>query len=301
MISAKRFAISEPVLFKATQDFVQSFAEVPDPIIYISSKARTLQSQIAWTLLGSALFQGISYTDVKRVLQGLFKVFPEEKLWTLPVPKEEDIQEIVSQTLNGTDWNIKEHVPGIFWSVGSFVRHHQKNYATTQISETEGLVQWATSRTAEEIWRDLGEIYFMGKGKPRPKAAAAIYRLTERFPLGLNIEIRKSRTQPPFPLTMGLRRYLSILGPGKYVKFSDLTADEKQKMSQELLTELVPENPAVAAHGLQFFLESGSDKFICRSHFFYCNSCPLYRFCKYALTPKLDDSRTHVPCEESAR
>lgn len=284
MISAKRFAQSEPGLFKATQDFIQSFAEVPDPIIFVSRKAKSLQAKIAWTLFGSAIFQGISYTDVIRVMNGLFKAFPEEKLWTLPVPKEEEIIKVIDQVLDGTDWNIKEHVPGIFWSVGSFVRHHQID--NTAGNCNTGLIQWATSRTAEEIWRDLGEIYFMGKSKPRPKASATIYRLIEKSPLGLGIEIQGSKSLPPISLTMGLRRYLSILGPGKYLKFGELAPQEKQKMSQELLTELNPKDPNQAAHGLQFFLENGTDEFICRNHFCNCDSCPLYTFCKYATVPK---------------
>ncbi|MCQ2097149.1 MAG: hypothetical protein MJY87_04295 [Fibrobacter sp.] len=289
MISAKRFAISEPVLFKATQDFVQSFAEVPDPIIYISSKARSLQAKIAWTILGSAIFQDIEYTDVMRMLVALYKSFPEDKLWTLPVPKEEEILAVADQVLQGKSWSLKEHLPGIFWSVGNFVRHHQTDGLTTgktdrsSAANDAGLELWATSRTAEEIWRDLGEVYFMGKSKPRPKAVATIYRFTEESPRGLGIALKPSRGKAPIPLSMGMRRYLSILGPGKYVKFSEFTAEEKQKAGFQLLLELSPANPMTAAHGLQFFLEKGSREFICKDHFKTCKKCPLYKFCKYAV------------------
>lgn len=275
MISAKRFAQSEPALFKATQDFIQSFAKVTDPVIFISSKAKSIQAKIAWTLLGSVLFQGISYTDLMKLMGVLYKAYPEDRLWTLPVPKDSELTAIVNQVLEGRSWSLAEHVPGIFWSVGSFVRHHQKDGLD--------LEQWATQRTAEEIWRDLGEVYFMGKGKPRPKAAAAIYRLVSPAPLGLGISIKTSSKMPPIPLTMGVRRYLSILGPGKYVKFSELSPDEKQKMAHDLFHELSSESRNVAAHGLQFFLENGTKEFICRDHYKECSKCPLYEYCKYAV------------------
>ena len=275
MISAKRFALSEAALFKATQDFIQSFADVTDPIIFISGKAKSIQAKIAWTILGSVLFQGISYTDIMKLLGALYNAFPEERLWTLPVPKDKDITAIVDQVLQGKSWYLKDHIPGMFWSVGSFVRHHQK--------EGIDIIQWATSRSAEGIWRDLGEIYFMGKGKPRPKAAATIYRIVSPAPLGLGLKIQKSRPMPPLPLTMGSRRYLSILGPGKYEKFSELTSEEKQKMFHDLLNELSPGKPYEAAHGLQFFLENGKKEFICRDHFNSCGKCPLYQYCRYAI------------------
>ncbi len=268
MISARRFALSEPDLFKASQDFVQAFSAVPDPALFVSKKARTLKARIAWTLFSSAIFQGISFTDLKNVLVELFKEFPEEKLWTLPVPKDQEIKSVVERVLQGKDWSLKDHLPGIFWSVGSFVRHH------------EDLVQWATQRSAAEIWRDLGEIYFMGKSKPRPKAATAIYRLKLPAPLGLGVDIKG--VLPPIPLTMGARRYLSILGAGKYVKFSELSAEEKQSSFTDLLSELSVDNPYQAAHGLQFFLESGRKDFSCHEFFKQCRHCPLYKHCKYA-------------------
>ena len=111
-----------------------------------------------------------------------------------------------------------ENVAGIFWSVGLFVRRHGN------------LQEWLKSRTPEEIWRDLGEIYFMGKSKPRPKAAAAIYRLLAPAPLGLGIECRDASRMPPLPLTMGARRFLAILGPAREEGFADLEPAEKQKI-----------------------------------------------------------------------
>ncbi|MCF0222652.1 MAG: hypothetical protein HUK20_00130 [Fibrobacter sp.] len=272
MISAKRFALSEPELFKASRDFILSFAEVPDPVVFISSKAKTLHSKISWTLLGSALFQDIHYENMVRLLCALYKAYPEERLWTIPVPKEEELLEVTDQVMPGISWNLRESLPGIFWSVGNFVRHHHSD-----------LVLWVSERNAEEIWRDLGEIYFMGKGKSRPKAIATIYRLTEKAPRGLGIALKPSHKKTPLPLSMGMRRYMSILGPGKYVKFSELDAEEKQKVAHQMYEELTPENPAIAAHGLQFFLEKKSMEFICRDHFKTCDKCPLYKFCRHAL------------------
>ena len=180
-----------------------------------------------------------------------------------------------------------ENVAGIFWSVGLFVRRH------------ENLQEWLRSRTPEEIWRDLGEIYFMGKGNPRPKVCAAIYRLLAPAPVGLSLDCAPSPQWPPLPLTMGARRYLSILGPASD-GFADLEPAQKQKLATDLYVALVQhlmeqsENAEVknskvdaltayvAAHGLQFYLEDGTDGFICRYSTDHCRKCPLREYCSYA-------------------
>jgi len=161
-------------------------------------------------------------------------------------------------------------VAGIFWSVGYFVRRHPD------------LVAWARERTPEELWRDLGEIYFMGRSNPRPKACAAIYRMLAPQPLGLGLECCDCSKMPSLPLTMGARRFLAILGPAKEFNFSELEPQEKQKLANEYFAALAPENPYFAAHSLQFFLENGSNGFICRELTANCSKCPLYEYCNYA-------------------
>lgn len=270
MVSVKRFILDEPALFSATEKFVQSFSKVPDPVIAVAAKASSPEAKIAWTLLGTDLFQDRTCYGVEKVLVALFEAFPDDKLWTLPVPTAARINEVIERALDGEHWSLFEHVAGIFWSVGFFVRRHPD------------LVAWVEGRTPEEIWRDLGEIYFMGKSKPRIKANAAIYRLVAPAPAGLGMSCRKGGPLPPLPLTMGARRFLAILGPAKDEGFSGLDPAEKQKLVNAYCTALSPGNPYLAAHALQFFLEDGEEDFVCRERTSRCSKCALYEYCDYA-------------------
>jgi len=274
MASVKRFIHDEPLLFKATKSYVASLLKCEDPIVYVARKASSRNAQIAWTLLGSALFQDRSYPDILRLLARLYEQFPDDKLWTLPVPKASEIESVVEQTFGSRHWSIFKHAAGIFWSVGLFVRRHPN------------LEEWARARTPEEMWRDLGEIYFMGRSNPRPKACAAIYRLIAPSPQGIELKCKESFRMPPLPLTMGARRFLAMLGPAKESNFADLEPREKQTLANEFYKALCPENPYLAAHALQFFLENGSDDFICRELTSNCSKCPLYEYCNYACVQK---------------
>ena len=289
MVSVKRFIHDDPLLFKASKAFVALLFRCADPVVYVASRLPEKNEQIAWTLLGSALFQDRTYPDILRLLLALHEKFPDDKLWSLPVPKAAEIEDVVERTFNSRNWTFFEHVAGIFWSVGLFARRHPD------------LVAWVHERTPEELWNDLGEIYFMGRSKPRPKACAAIYRLIAPSPLGLGLEcggglngekdadgsscagVSKSGFKmPPLPLTMGARRFLSMLGPANDGSFSRLEPQEKQKLANEYFKALAPENPYFAAHSLQFFLENGTNGFICRELTNRCAKCPLYEYCNYA-------------------
>ena len=271
MVSVKRFIHDEPSLFKASKAFVALLFRCVDPVVYVAGKLPEKNEQIAWTLLGSALFQDRTYPDILRLLLALHETFPGDKLWSLPVPKAAEIEDVVEQTFNSRNWTAFEHVAGIFWSVGLFVRRHPD------------LVAWAP----EELWNDLGAIYFMGRSNPRPKACAAIYRLIAPSPLGLGLECcgnsKNGFKMPPLPLTMGARRFLAMLGPANDGSFSQLEPQKKQKLANEYFKALAPENPYFAAHSLQFFLENGTNGFICREVTANCAHCPLYEHCKYAV------------------
>ena len=281
MVSVRRFVQDEPVLFKATQDFVSMFADVPDPVLSVARRANGLKAQMAWTLLGTALFQDRSYTEIARLLEALYAKFPDEALWTLPVPAAGDINDVVVDTFGSRNWSLFEHVAGIFWSVGLFARRHVD------------LAAWARERTPEEMWRDLGEIYFMGKASVRPKACAAIYRLLAPAPFGLGVEFRREvppagarkprAVMPPLPLTMGARRFLAILGPARDSGFADLKPEKKQMLANEFFAALRRDLPYRSAHALQFYLEAGEQDYICREKTAACANCPLYVFCDYAL------------------
>lgn len=292
MVSVKRFIHDEPALFKATAEFVRLFARIDDPVLAVAKLEKGANERIAWTLLGTALFQDVSYPEFVTLLQALNEKFPGEKLWTLPVPKAQDIEACVESAFGCRTWSMFENVAGIFWSVGLFVRRH------------ENLAEWLKSRTPEELWRDLGEIYFMGKGNPRPKVCAAIYRLLAPAPVGLSLDCAEGTAcapvkWPPLPLTMGARRYLSILGPASD-GFADLEPAQKQKLATDMYVALVQhlmeqsENAEVkkskvdaltayvAAHSLQFYLEDGTDGFICRHSTDHCRKCPLREYCSFA-------------------
>ena len=287
MVSVKRFIHDEPAVFKATAEFVRLFARMEDPVLAVAAREKTVEARIAWTLLGTVLFQDVSYPEFVALLQALNEKFPGEKLWTLPVPKAQEIEACVVSAFGCRTWSMFENVAGIFWSVGLFVRRHLD------------LAGWLRSRTPEEIWRDLGEIYFMGKGNPRPKVCAAIYRLLAPAPVGLSLDSAPSPKMPLLPLTMGVRRYLSILGPASD-GFADLEPAQKQKLATDMYVALVQhlmeqsENAEVkkskvdaltayvAAHSLQFYLEDGADGFICRHITDHCRKCPLREYCSYA-------------------
>lgn len=292
MVSVKRFIHDEPALFKATAEFVRLLARIDDPVLMVAKQEKGANERIAWTLLGTALFQDVSYPEFVTLLQALNEKFPGEKLWTLPVPKAQDIESCVESAFGCRIWSMFENVAGIFWSVGLFVRRHGN------------LQEWLKSRTPEELWRDLGEIYFMGKGNPRPKVCAAIYRLLAPAPVGLSLDCAEGTAcapvkWPPLPLTMGARRYLSILGPASD-GFADLEPLQKQKLATDMYVALVQhlmeqsENAEVkkskvdaltayvAAHSLQFYLEDGTDGFICRHSTDRCRQCPLREYCSFA-------------------
>lgn len=281
MVSVRRFVQDEPALYKASQEFVALLADVPDPVLSVARRANGLNAQIAWTLLGTVLFQDRSYTEIERLLEALYAKFPDELLWTLPVPAAPQINAVVVDTFGSRNWSLFEHVAGIFWSVGLFARRHPD------------LAAWARERTPEEMWRDLGEIYFMGKKSVRPKACAAIYRLLAAAPLGLGIEFRRDvrpagtrkarMVMPPLPLTMGARRFLAILGPARDEGFADLEPEKKQALANTYFSALCKEDPYRSAHALQFFLEIGNEDFVCREKTEGCSKCPLYEFCDYAL------------------
>ena len=274
MVSSKRFLQDESALGAALRLFVNRFENLDDPVLQVAAKAKTDNGKIAWTLLGTVLFQDRDCGEISKLLAALYKQFPEEKLWTLPVPKGGEIEECVESAFGNRDWSLFQSVAGIFWSVGFFARRHGD------------LKAWLALSTPEELWRDLGEIYFMGKHSPRPKACAAIYRLCGQKPAGLGFPVGRGLKRfrwPDLPLTMGARRFLSILGPAREGGFVDLEPQRKQKLMNEFCVALAPENPYAVAHSLQFYLEQGEQTFLCRECQAGCTNCALYEFCDYGV------------------
>jgi hypothetical protein len=126
----------------------------------------------------------------------------------------------------------------------------------------------------------------MGKRGARPKACAAIYRLCGKSPAGLDYGVGRGLKRfrwPDLPLTMGARRFLSIMGPAREGGFADLSPEQKQKMMNDFCVALYPENPYAVAHSLQFYLEEGEESFMCRECQAGCANCPIYEFCDYGV------------------
>lgn len=284
MVSVEHFIYSEPAVFRATCDFVRKFKTVKDPIMRFALSKPNVNAQIAWTILGSVLFQNIGYSEFACVMNKFSKEFANEKLWSLPVPTEKQINSCVKSALCKKSWSLSQYVSGIFWSVGLFVRRHTD------------LNNWVKSRTPQELWRDLGEIYFMGKASSRPKVCATIYRLLSNFPIGLGLKCKESNKWPQLPLNMGVRRFLSILGPAN-ASYADMNNQEKLVMANDLYVAIartffskgefinvaeISKKSWIVAHGLQFFLEVSSDGFICKKVTKKCTTCPLRMYCNYA-------------------
>jgi len=286
-VSVKRFILDNPALFKATAGFVAFFRNLQDPVVSTIRKCQSNEERVAWVLLGSALFQNCSYPEFANLMRTLHEKFPGDALWKLPVPKEEQIISCVESTFHSRSWELFEHVPGIFWSVGAFMRNHGSGATST--SDGKGIEEYISSHTPQELWQDLGEIYFMGKSSPRPKACAAIYRIISDAPVGLGLKCKPSPKMPPLPLTMGARRYLSILGPANSENssegFAELSPKEKQSLANQLFVALgqeLQDSPYLPSHSLQYFLENGKEGFICRQVTDHCQKCPLFEFCNYS-------------------
>ena len=110
-------------MIKATGEFVALFKNVADPVLSVACKQPTLQGKIAWVLLGSALYQQRTYIEIKKLLENLSQEFPDDKLWALPVPGGSRISKVIQKTFTHNHWSLTKETPGIFWSVGLFVRH----------------------------------------------------------------------------------------------------------------------------------------------------------------------------------
>ncbi|MBP5246364.1 MAG: hypothetical protein J6Z31_00675 [Fibrobacter sp.] len=237
-----------PDIIQVTADFVRYFQDTPDPIVSVAKKADTLEAKIAWVLLGSCLSQEIPLMLLQKVLDALFQKFPGEKLWTFPLPTEAAILETVRSAKKTFDWPVEESVPGIFWSVGNFVRRRTP------------LVSWASSTAYKGILRDLGEIFFMGKGAYRPKAIWATSRLFSPEPRGLGIPHGVNPGDLiPVPFAFEVRSWIGLVGMGKAIGYGDLDEAHKRKLNLSICKTLSPKDPRIAAHSFQFFEEPMGD------------------------------------------
>ncbi len=261
-------------LVPAARKFISLWENIPDPVVAFAAPLKTVEARVAWLLLGSDILQGLTYPDTVNLLKNLYEKFPEEALWEFPIPKEQELLACLSSFIRNR-WSLAEQFPGIFWSVGAFVRRRAP------------LPAWVEERECRALWRDLGEIYYMGKGALRPKAVQALSRITMPPPRGLGLLPKPSLKKMNPPLTMGLRRFVGFLGIGRAAGYENFEETKKRAFLIRTLNELYPEDPPLAAHALQFFLEEGNSGFICREHTDSCKRCPLSAFCSHSLTGEI--------------
>lgn len=261
-----------PDVMRATAEFVRIFREVPDPIISVAKKALSLEAKIAWVLFGSCLHQEISLPDLQRILEAIYEKFPGKRLWSFPLATESEILQAVEQGRAPVSWSLAKSVPGIFWSVGNFVRRRLP------------LTGWAFSSSNQGMLRDLGEIFFMGKGAYRPKAIEALARIFSEAPRGLGISKSQADFGPlPVPFSFGARLWIGYIGPGKEIGYSSKTEIQKRSLGISLSKTLCPGDPLAASHAFQFFWEKSERGLACALQTNACKDCPLSPYCPRSL------------------
>jgi hypothetical protein len=232
-------------------------AQFEEPLVQIAINAKTLPLKINWLLLGSALKQGIEFSELQFFLTELQKEIND--IAELPVPSEKLILSIISKC-KLKDWSLAPQVAGIIWSVGRFVRARENR-----------LDLWVKNNSPSVIWQQCGEIFYMGKSNPlRPKVLGFLFRLSFLSNTGEGV-------LPPLPNSAGARRWLIQYG----IYNSEQSPKEKLMDTNSLYKELFPKNPSLACHALQFFAEPvGENIYFCQK-IFPCNLCPVGSFCKW--------------------
>jgi hypothetical protein len=198
--------------------------------------------------------QGISLAELQEFLIELQKEIGD--IAELPAPAENLILKAISKFRLGR-WSLAPQAAGIVWSVGRFAR-----------ARNNRLDLWAKSHSPSDIWRECGEIFFMGKSSAlRPKVLGFLHRLALLSHIGTG-------ELPPLPNSSGARRWLI---QAKTYDASE-TPKEKLRTVNSLYRELFPKKPALACHALQFFAEPLGEGYFCQK-IFPCSSCPIAEHC----------------------
>jgi hypothetical protein len=237
-------------------EWILKASQFAEPIVEIASRAENLPAKINWLLLGCALQQGISLMELQYFLTELQKEIDD--IAELPAPSESLILNIISKC-DIIEWSLTQQAAGIVYSVGRFVRARKSR-----------LDLWVQSHSPADIWRECGEIFYMGKSNPlRPKALTFLHRLVSLSNTGTG-------ELPPLPNSEGTKRWLiqaKIYDPDENPK-------EKLKTANSLYKELYPKNPRFAWYALQFFAEPLGDGYFCQ-RIFPCKLCPVNWHCRW--------------------
>jgi hypothetical protein len=237
-------------------EWILKASQFAEPIVEIASRAENLPAKINWLLLGCVLQQGRSLTKLQYFLTELQKEIGD--IAELPAPSENLILNTISKC-DIIEWNLTPQVTGIVCSVGRFARARENR-----------LDLWVQSHSPVDIWRECGEIFYMGKSNPlRPKALAFLHRLASFSRTGAG-------ELPPLPNSEGARRWLIQAK----IYDADENPKEKLKTANSLYKELYPKNPRLAWHALQFFAEPLRDGYFCQ-RIFSCRLCPVNGHCRW--------------------
>jgi hypothetical protein len=237
-------------------EWILKASQFEEPIVEVASRAADLPAKINWLLLGCALQQGISLAELQCFLAELQKEIGD--VAELPAPSENLILNVISKC-DINEWSLAPQAAGIVCSVGRFVRARKNR-----------LDLWVQSHSPADIWRECGEIFYMGKNNPlRPKALLFLHRLASLSRTGAG-------EFPPLPNSAGAKRWLiqaKIYNPDENPK-------EKLKTANSLYKELYPKNPRLAWHALQFFAESLGESYFCQ-RIFPCKLCTINGHCRW--------------------
>lgn len=261
--------LSKPALVASTQAFILRANQWPDPLVEWCVSFNKTTSQGAWLLLASALYQGLPFHALIRLLNVLHHSIGDNGLVQLPATPEATLVHCVQTAGITGDWELMAQFPGIVWSVGAFVRRRKLPFD-----------QWLVQTAPRDIWRACGEIHYMGKNSPiRPKVMAFLFRLFSPSPAGLGLTSLLQGKAPPLPVTMGARRWMAWVGPYSEFQYESASPSQKVSIFQEVYHQLNPAEPWRACHGLQFFTEPLVKGYFCSQKMGACRQCPLYMEC----------------------
>ena len=244
--------MTEPI-----SEWILRASQLKDPVVEVAGRAGSLPVKLNWLLLGCTLQQGINLAELQNFLSELQREIGD--IAELPAPSENLILKVISKC-KLKDWNLAPQAAGIVWSVGRFARVREKR-----------LDLWVASHSPVDIWRQCGEIFYMGKSSAlRPKVLLFLHRLAS-FLSTLAGEL------PHLPNSAGARRWLiqtKVYNPEESPR-------EKLRTVNALYRELFPKNPALACHALQFFAEPVNENIYFCQRIFSCNLCPVSNYCRW--------------------
>ena len=263
------FLQKNQIRVNATRAFCEKLSGTPDPFAVELAHIASPDARIVWAIAGEALHQAVSYAGVAQLVAALRAVLPGEQLLQLPAPKEALIRKAMHSIAWTRDWVLEAHVYGILISIGEWGRR----CGTSLSSHVQ-------QRDTAQLWRELGNIYFMGRTSVvKPKVLCALHRLRMPEPLGLGITITDAPLRSghpwPFPVSNGVRRWLKLLGPDPVRWMESHSEPDRLRYFQKMYAGIWPANPQGVAHGLSFFLEPCGVLPLCIQVIEGCPNCPL--------------------------